>query len=120
MRELGASDCKLHLHAAEPLCHTYVRTQSRAHTCTHTRTRSRTQNPAVSSELLDIITSEFVEEGSLDRAIQLVVQGGGIEAAQQLARREADAALACLEGLADSPAKRSLAHMVDYVLERIH
>lgn len=78
------------------------------------------KNPAVSVELLDILGSEFVEEGSLQRALHLVEQGGGIEAARQLARKEADAALAALDGLADCPAKRSLQLMVEYVLHRIY
>ncbi len=71
-------------------------------------------------ELLEVIGSEFVEEGSLQRALQLVEQGGGIEAARRLARREADAALASLEQLADCPAKRALQLMVEYVLHRIY
>ncbi len=78
------------------------------------------QNPGVREELLDIIGSEFVEEGSLQRALQLVELGGGIEASRQLARKEADAALASLEGLTDCPAKRSLQLMVEYVLHRIY
>lgn len=42
------------------------------------------------SELLDLIDSEFVEEGDLQRAIELVKTGGGIAAAKQLACEEAD------------------------------
>lgn len=61
-----------------------------------------------------------MEEGSLQRAIQLVEQGGGIAASRKLAREEADTALRCLDVLADCPAKRSLQLMVDYVLERIY
>ncbi|GFR43994.1 hypothetical protein Agub_g5140, partial [Astrephomene gubernaculifera] len=71
-------------------------------------------------ELLDIISSEFVEEGSLERALLLVRQAGGIEAAQQLAAQQAELALAALECLPEGPSKRSLSLMVEYVLERIH
>jgi hypothetical protein len=80
------------------------------------------QNPAVADELGSIIGSEFVEEGSLARALHLVAAGGGIEAARRLARREADAALAALECLPEpaSAAKRSLQLMVEYVLQRIY
>jgi all-trans-nonaprenyl-diphosphate synthase len=126
------------------------------------------RNPEVSAELQDILGSEFVEDGSLQRALALVeqvgmsaviwaceaqipapsilpscecaplsialrvshylscsyayhcLQGGGIEAARKLAREEGDAALRCLESLSDSPAKRSLQAMVDYVLYRIY
>lgn len=42
------------------------------------------------SELLDLIDSEFVEEGDLQRAIDLVREGGGVAAAKQLACEEAD------------------------------
>lgn len=42
------------------------------------------------NELLDLIDSEFVEEGDLQRAIELVRAGGGVAAAKQLACEEAD------------------------------
>eukprot|EP00200_Dunaliella_tertiolecta_P003926 CAMPEP_0202346628 /NCGR_PEP_ID=MMETSP1126-20121109/5334_1 /ASSEMBLY_ACC=CAM_ASM_000457 /TAXON_ID=3047 /ORGANISM="Dunaliella tertiolecta, Strain CCMP1320" /LENGTH=423 /DNA_ID=CAMNT_0048938057 /DNA_START=97 /DNA_END=1368 /DNA_ORIENTATION=- len=77
------------------------------------------RNPAVKDELLQIIESEFVEEGSVARALQLVEAGGGIEAARGLARQQGDLALKCLDCLSDSPSKRSLQLMVDYVLDRI-
>ena len=41
-------------------------------------------------ELLDLIDSEFVEEGDLQRAINLVRDGGGVAAAKRLASEEAD------------------------------
>lgn len=41
-------------------------------------------------ELLDLIDSEFVEEGDLQRAVELVKAGGGIAAAKRLASEEAD------------------------------
>ncbi|PNH05603.1 Solanesyl diphosphate synthase 1 [Tetrabaena socialis] len=73
-----------------------------------------------SPELLDIISSEFVEEGSMERALQLVREAGGIEESQLLARQQADIALASLECLPEGPSRRSLRLMVDYVLERIY
>ncbi|EFJ51461.1 hypothetical protein VOLCADRAFT_57046 [Volvox carteri f. nagariensis] len=73
-----------------------------------------------SPELLDIISSEFVEEGSLERALELVRETGGIEEARLLARQQADMALAALECLPEGPSRRSLRLMVDYVLERIY
>jgi all-trans-nonaprenyl-diphosphate synthase len=73
-----------------------------------------------SPELLELLESEFQEEGSLKRALQIVVEVGGIEEAQQLAEQEGKLAKAALAGLPDSPAKQSLDLMVDYVLERIH
>lgn len=73
-----------------------------------------------SPELEELIQSEFKEPESLQRAIDLVVTTGGVEAARQLAREEADKALAALSVLAPSRAKRSLELMVDYVLDRIY
>lgn len=57
------------------------------------------------SELLDLIDSEFVEEGDLQRAIELVKAGGGIAAAKQLACEEADkvCSLSCLSCTYDCP-----------------
>jgi all-trans-nonaprenyl-diphosphate synthase len=65
-------------------------------------------------------TGEFTEEGSLARALQLVHDAGGIAAARNLAEEQAQLARGALRGLPDSPSKRSLELMVDYVLQRIH
>jgi all-trans-nonaprenyl-diphosphate synthase len=73
-----------------------------------------------SEELRNIIDSEFVEEGSMERALALVGETGGIEEARLLARQQADLALTALELLPEGPARRSLRLMVDYVLERIY
>lgn len=72
-----------------------------------------------SKALLAMIESEFIEEGSLQRAIQLVHSTGGLAAAQKLAKEEGSLALAALKILPDGPAKRSLELMVEYVLFRI-
>ena len=72
-----------------------------------------------SKELLSLIESEFIEEGSLQRAIHLVHTTGGLAAAQKLAKDEANLALAALKVLPEGAAKRSLELMVDYVLFRI-
>lgn len=74
----------------------------------------------MSEELLDIIQSEFVEEGSLERAIALTTECGGIARARELARQEGDAALRCLDAIPEGPAKQSLQQMVSYVLERLY
>jgi all-trans-nonaprenyl-diphosphate synthase len=71
-------------------------------------------------DLEELIQTEFSEPESLQRAIDLVVSTGGVEAARQLARDEADKALAALQVLPPSRAKRSLELMVDYVLDRIY
>lgn len=46
-------------------------------------------------ELEGLIDDEFQEEGSLQRAIELVQESGGIAAARKLARQEADMVSAC-------------------------
>lgn len=43
-----------------------------------------------SSELRDIIENEFTEDGSLERALVLVKQCGGVERAMELAREEGE------------------------------
>lgn len=73
-----------------------------------------------SPELRELVESEFMEEGSLRRALDLVAAGGGIDEARTLARQEADAALAALACLPEGPAKTSLQLMVEYVLERLY
>ena len=64
--------------------------------------------------------TEFVEEGALVRALELVSLTGGLATAQKLAREEADLALASLSVLPEGAAKKSLQLMVDYVLDRIY
>jgi all-trans-nonaprenyl-diphosphate synthase len=73
-----------------------------------------------SKELAALLEMEFQEEGSLQRALVLVNEAGGIEKARQLAKDEGELARQALKGLPDGPAKRSLDLMVDYVLERIY
>lgn len=77
------------------------------------------QKAEEAAELLGLIESEFLEEGSLQKAISLVTSTGGLAAAQKLAREEADLALQALEVLPEGPAKNSLRLMVDYVLYRL-
>lgn len=70
-------------------------------------------------KLRDIIDSEFSEPGSLDTAIELVHQQGGIEKAQELAREMAELAIGNLRCLPESQYKTSLEGMVQYNLQRI-
>lgn len=73
-----------------------------------------------SDELREIIDSEFQEAGSLERAIEIIRETGGIDASFRLAREEADMALASLDCLPGSPYKHSLQMMVSYVLDRLY
>ncbi|KAL0802211.1 hypothetical protein Bca101_057387 [Brassica carinata] len=69
--------------------------------------------------LREIIESEFCEEGSLEEAIELVREGGGIRRAQELAREKADDALKNLQCLPQSGFRSALEQMVMFNLERI-
>ncbi|KAG4129252.1 hypothetical protein ERO13_D09G067700v2 [Gossypium hirsutum] len=70
-------------------------------------------------KLRDIIESEFCETGSLNEAIELVKQCGGIERAQKLAKEKADIAIKSLQCLPQSDFRLGLEDMVMFNLERI-
>ncbi|CAI0440837.1 unnamed protein product [Linum tenue] len=70
-------------------------------------------------KLRDIIESEFVEEGSLQDAIDLVQRCGGIQRAQELAKEKAVAAIQNLECLPRGSFRSALEEIVLYNLERI-
>mmetsp|Transcript_16753 Transcript_16753/g.28275 ORF Transcript_16753/g.28275 Transcript_16753/m.28275 type:complete len:416 (+) Transcript_16753:139-1386(+) len=74
------------------------------------------KNPA----LRELIESEFQEEGSLEEALQMVYEAGGIESAMALAREEGQKALDSLHRLPEGKYKDSLVSMVGYVLQRIY
>lgn len=78
------------------------------------------QDPTVGPRLTSLIGSRFQKKESLAEALSLVGAGGGIQRARELAREEADMALAALECLPPTAAKDSLAAMVEYVLERLY
>jgi all-trans-nonaprenyl-diphosphate synthase len=73
---------------------------------------SLTHEPA----LADLIESEFVEEGSLQRALAMVNDAGGIQAARALAWKEVALAQGCLKSLPDGPARTGLEHVTQEVL----
>ncbi|KAL6543357.1 putative protein serine/threonine kinase [Orobanche hederae] len=70
-------------------------------------------------KLRDIIESEFCEMGSLEEAIDIVKNCGGIDSARKLAREIADRAVCNLHCLPQSSFRQSLEQMVSYNLERI-
>ncbi|KAK8275606.1 hypothetical protein V6Z11_D10G147900 [Gossypium hirsutum] len=70
-------------------------------------------------KLRDIIESEFCKTGSLDEAIKLVKQFGGIERAQELAKEKADIAIRSLQCLPQSDFWLGLEDMVMFNLESI-
>ncbi|WOL14507.1 hypothetical protein Cni_G23287 [Canna indica] len=70
-------------------------------------------------KLREIISSEFSEAGSLDKAIELICQCGGLTRAQELAKQKAEMAIENLQRLPESEFRNSLEGMVKYNLERI-
>ncbi|KAG7587506.1 Isoprenoid synthase domain superfamily [Arabidopsis thaliana x Arabidopsis arenosa] len=71
------------------------------------------------ARLREIIESEFCEAGSLEEAIEMVREGGGIRRAQELATEKADDAIKNLQCLPRSAFRSALEEMVMYNLERI-
>ncbi|KAH6795597.1 hypothetical protein C2S51_036583 [Perilla frutescens var. frutescens] len=71
------------------------------------------------TKLRDIIESEFCETGSLEEAIDIVKNSGGIDKARELAREMADLAVQNLQCLPPSSFRLSLEQLVNYNLERI-
>lgn len=70
-------------------------------------------------KLREIIDSEFSEDGSLETAIKLVRECGGIKRAEELAQEKADLAIQNLQCLPTSEYRTALEDMVKYNLERI-
>ncbi|XP_075487372.1 solanesyl diphosphate synthase 1, chloroplastic-like [Primulina tabacum] len=71
------------------------------------------------TKLRDIIESEFSETGSLEEAVDIVKNCGGIERAQDLARNKAIEAVRNLQCLPSSSFKLALEQLVKFNLERI-
>ncbi|CAD5312946.1 unnamed protein product [Arabidopsis thaliana] len=69
--------------------------------------------------LREIIESEFCEPGSLEEAIEIVRNRGGIKKAQELAKEKAELALKNLNCLPRSGFRLALEDMVMFNLERI-
>jgi len=73
-----------------------------------------------SPELRAIVDAEFADgPASLARALELVGEAGGLQAARALAEEQAALARAALAPLPEGEAKASLLLMVDYVLGRL-
>ncbi|KAK8949794.1 hypothetical protein KSP40_PGU003051 [Platanthera guangdongensis] len=70
-------------------------------------------------KLRGIIDSEFSEDGSLEKAIELILKSGGINRAQTLAKEKAELAIKSLSCLPLSHYRSSLEEIVRYNLERI-
>ena len=72
-----------------------------------------------SPELVGLVKGRFKGDGDLARALEIVKEEKGIEAAMMLAQGEGMAAKRAIEWLPESDAKSALYMMVDYVLSRL-
>ncbi|WOK99262.1 hypothetical protein Cni_G07974 [Canna indica] len=70
-------------------------------------------------KLREIVLSGFSEAGSLETAIELVHECGGLSKAQELAKQKANLAIENLQCLPESEFRNSLEGMVKYNLGRI-
>ncbi|KAJ7525669.1 hypothetical protein O6H91_17G061100 [Diphasiastrum complanatum] len=69
--------------------------------------------------LRELIDSEFTDDGSLQTAISMVYNSGGLEKARRLAKAKGELALNNLQCLPNGPVRSSLTGMIAYVLERV-
>lgn len=72
----------------------------------------------VRSELMDIVKNHNEESKHIKKAIQLVINNGGIEYAHQRMTELANEALTIIQPLPESAAKRSLIELVHYTINR--
>lgn len=72
----------------------------------------------VRSELMDIVKNHNEESKHIKKAIQLVINNGGIEYAHQRMTELANEALAIIQPLPENAAKRSLIELVHYTINR--
>lgn len=69
-------------------------------------------------ELINIVKNHNEETKYVKRAIELVVQHGGIEYAHKRMMELTDQALICLKNIPESPAKQSIVGLVEYTTQR--
>lgn len=77
-----------------------------------------TTSKEVKRELINIVKNHNEEPRYVNRAIQLVVQSGGIEYAHKKMMELKDEALALIADVPDSDAKRSIVALVEYTTQR--
>ncbi len=76
-------------------------------------------SPQIKKELLDIVKNKNEDSKAVKRAIQLVLDNGGISYAHDRMMDYKNKALALLEDIPDSPAKSSLIGLVEYTTNRL-
>jgi octaprenyl-diphosphate synthase len=78
----------------------------------------RSAEKKVSHELMDIVRNHHEDNAKIRRAVELVIQNGGIEYAHERMIKLANEAIEMLAPLPDSDAKRSLIGLVNYTINR--
>lgn len=76
-------------------------------------------SPQIKKELLDIVKNKNEDTKSVNKAIQMVIQGGGIEYAHMKMTEYKHKALELLKDIPESPAKKSLIGLVEYTTNRL-
>lgn len=74
--------------------------------------------PEVRKELINIVKNHNENPKKVKRAVQLVIEHGGIEYAHQRMMEFKDQALACLADIDDSEAKKAVIGLVEYTTNR--
>ena len=72
----------------------------------------------VKNELINIVKNHNENPKKVQRAVDLVIEYGGIDYAHKKMMSLADEALQLLEGIPESEAKRSLIGLVEYTTHR--
>ena len=75
--------------------------------------------PAIKKELINIVKNQNEDSKAVKRAIQLVIDGGGIEYAHKAMIEYKDRALKLIADIPSSPAKESLIGLVEYTTNRL-
>jgi octaprenyl-diphosphate synthase len=72
----------------------------------------------IKKELINIVKNHNEETKYIKRAIQLVVENGGIQYAQEKMNELKDEALSCLINIPESEAKKAIIGLVEYTTQR--
>ncbi len=75
--------------------------------------------PSIKKELINIVKNQNEDSKAVKRAIQLVIDGGGIQYAHKVMSDYKERALKLIEDVPSSSAKESLIGLVEYTINRL-
>ncbi|MDC1186639.1 polyprenyl synthetase family protein, partial [Crocinitomicaceae bacterium] len=75
--------------------------------------------PSIKKELINIVKNQNEDSKAVKRAIQLVIDGGGIQYAHKVMTDYKERALKLIEDVPSSSAKESLIGLVEYTTNRL-